>query len=845
MAAVILALLLPAAAAGPPRFAEQPKAAADATGVKITFAAAAPTDVAVAVLDANSRIVRHLAAGVLGPNSPAPLKAGSLRQTLTWDRRDDDGRPVRGPCTARVCLGLTGRLDRHVGFDPCTFRTIVGLAVNAKGELFVLDSEFTYGGCGLRVYSREGKYLRTVMPYSAALPAGRVATIGQLTLAGGARLPMVYNAHGQNLHPHTSGMKHQTMAFGASGRLVLFSAVGSIVEHGPPRHVLFLAPDGGALPGAAFIGPPIRKARGFMGGSAEGFVRYFDHLAVSPDGKWIYVSGGRFGSAKHMRHAVGRVRPRDTELPKAWVGTYDQSGSDETHLSDPQGLAVDAAGRVYIADRGNDRVVIHSPDAKRLGQFAVADPLQLFVHPREGWIYVTAGPADKRGRMKRFTLHKFGPFRPGGAAPKMLAEMSGQGQCVAALDAGAETPRLWLAAPTRRGQGLRCVIDRGERFEAGAELARDAGLRQPMFVAADAACRRVYVTEFRNRQLRFDLETHERKDLGKGGELAIGRDGAVYVIEGYPPRVFLHRYGPDGRPANFPGTRSAKMGPIDTASKGPHVGFRGHTVAPNGDIYILQMKFYGHGRVVVYSPDGKVKREALVANIPNGSGGIAVDRAGCVYVSANVKPAERPYPADIAAVLPGKAWVWWRRPRPSPWDRPYYNAYLYHWGSVFKFPAAGGAFHPAYKEPNRDGLAAMAIPPGATVYRTGYLNADVGVTGALWRFHGYAPVPSAGLNWGDPSCTCMGARFALDDYGRLFAPDVLRFAVNVLDAGGNLIVRLGRYGNADDPGLSLAWGACVACSGGKLFVSDMANRRVSVVRLSAGAVGTVRVPGGQ
>jgi hypothetical protein len=47
-----------------------------------------------------------------------------------------------------------------------------------------------------------------------------------------------------------------------------------------------------------------------------------------------------------------------------------------------------------------------------------------------------------------------------------------------------------------------------------------------------------------------------------------------------------------------------------------------------------------------------------------------------------------------------------------------------------------------------------------------------------------------------------------------------------------VIARLGRYGNADDPGLSLAWGAYVSAAGGKLFISDMANRRASVVRLA-------------
>ena len=87
-----------------------------------------------------------------------------------------------------------------------------------------------------------------------------------------------------------------------------------------------------------------------------------------------------------------------------------------------------------------------------------------------------------------------------------------------------------------------------------------------------------------------------------------------------------------------------------------------------------------------------------------------------------------------------------------------------------------------------------------------------------------------------------GVGFSVDDFGRLFVPDVFRFAVNVLDAGGNLITRIGRYGNTDDDGIRLAWGAYVSVSGGRLFISDMANRRVTAVALTAAAEATARVP---
>ena len=46
---------------------------------------------AVTVEDAQGKIIRHLAAGVLGKNPPEPLQPNSLAQSLTWDGKDDFG----------------------------------------------------------------------------------------------------------------------------------------------------------------------------------------------------------------------------------------------------------------------------------------------------------------------------------------------------------------------------------------------------------------------------------------------------------------------------------------------------------------------------------------------------------------------------------------------------------------------------------------------------------------------------------------------------------------------------------------------------------------------------------
>jgi hypothetical protein len=73
---------------------------------------------------------------------------------------------------------------------------------------------------------------------------------------------------------------------------------------------------------------------------------------------------------------------------------------------------------------------------------------------------------------------------------------------------------------------------------------------------------------------------------------------------------------------------------------------------------------------------------------------------------------------------------------------------------------------------------------------------DAWVEGAEWLF---GPVGADGHYGSGGSCHCqMQGRFALDYYGRAFAPEVDRFRVVVLDANGNVVVRIGQYGNVDD-----------------------------------------------
>jgi hypothetical protein len=207
----------------------------------------------------------------------------------------------------------------------------------------------------------------------------------------------------------------------------------------------------------------------------------------------------------------------------------------------------------------------------------------------------------------------------------------------------------------------------------------------------------------------------------------------------------------------------------------------------------------------------------------------------------------------FADKAPAQGWVWWAASRPVPWCYPYYNPYLFHWGSVLKFGPAGGGFfglcEPA-KAPTPSPTADEA-PAGSTVYKSGYLAREGKVQGALWRFGGVGIIPTSDCRWGDPSCICMTSRLAVDEYGRVFAPNVFRFSVEMLDTNGNQIARIGRYGNADsagpnskspEPGIAFAWPAFVATAGGKIYVSDSVNSRVMAIRFDYADRAECKIP---
>jgi DNA-binding beta-propeller fold protein YncE len=126
---------------------------------------------------------------------------------------------------------------------------------------------------------------------------------------------------------------------------------------------------------------------------------YPTNLALAPSGE-IYVCDG-YGNAR-----VHKFSP-DGQLLFSWG----EPGKGPGQFRIPHGIAVDAQGTVYVADRENSRIQLFTPEGKFRSEWTdVARPCQVFIGPR-GDIYV-AELGFRAGMWPGTTAPK--PDSPGG-----------------------------------------------------------------------------------------------------------------------------------------------------------------------------------------------------------------------------------------------------------------------------------------------------------------------------------------------------------------------------------------------------------------------------------------------
>jgi hypothetical protein len=187
-------------------------------------------------------------------------------------------------------------------------------------------------------------------------------------------------------------------------------------------------------------------------------------------------------------------------------------------------------------------------------------------------------------------------------------------------------------------------------------------------------------------------------------------------------------------------------------------------------------------RLVEFTPDGKrVEGDPLIWCVSDVVIGPKFDAAGNIYIADQVRPVGRSAPKELGKVADG----------------------LY--GSIIKFSPAvavkGGMIH--WPKPTRHlSYAGLPMPkpdPSLKTIDAVSLDSHVGKTvpakviGAEWMHFGLSHIEIV-------YCNCEHTHFDVDEFGRVFYPDLCRFRVGVLDTNGNEIMHFGGYGNADSMG---------------------------------------------
>ncbi|MCX7825060.1 MAG: hypothetical protein N2689_05835 [Verrucomicrobiae bacterium] len=118
------------------------------------------------------------------------------------------------------------------------------------------------------------------------------------------------------------------------------------------------------------------------------------------------------------------------------------------------------------------------------------------------------------------------------------------------------------------------------------------------------------------------------------------------------------------------------------------------------------------------------------------------------------------------------------------------------------------------------------------------------IPGGLWSF------PTATKQ--RDSCNCPQIRSDIDWYGRLWVPANYMHSVLAIDSNGNVIARIGRYGNVDDSeedikngtgdGVRFCWLRAVSANAWALYAADYGSCRVLRAKLYYSAEETVPLP---
>ncbi|MCK6470226.1 MAG: hypothetical protein L6R28_00650 [Planctomycetes bacterium] len=895
-------------------FAQAPTLAIDGDRVEIAFETAAFCDVAVAVEDGSGRIVRHLAAGVLGENAPPPFERNAKKQRLVGDGKDDFGQYVEGREShhVRVSLGLAPRFERTLFWSPHKAASLYPEAKSfaaTKEGVYVLDPGRIGPGCApqLKFFDHDGNYVRTIYPFPAA------------------KLPEVKGLKGATLPPDEAALP---LKWGI-GQLELLTAGGNTInalsepaEGAGDETALgaLAAGDGGGAP--IYLAGERLNRLSKDGGSGNldltGPVTFFafenprepqkpqcyapTSAALSPDGSRLYLAGYCRQSLWNAWDYLGGVAVLDPRADAAMaIFAGELKPRATSPLNAPTSVACDRDGNVYVSDFLNDCVRVYSPDAKELAAIEVKRPARVDIDRTTGRIYVGSWLVQAEAMLKQGPYPKIADrltVLAGWKDPKVLASYAIPTRGPAALARmtvdpfAQEGPRLWFA----NGGGAQVLYGYAGHSESIMTVWQNMNARIFSLPPGGGKCEPL-----------FDFDAAAAKALPRAMPPRHGRqrlyanpaDGCVYLGElFFPSAEHVKSFGELVKLDPETGRMDAVPLPFDAEDMGfdarNHAYLRTETHLARFDARTWREVPFDYGEELAgigYMP--VIRGNAMAAVAAAGFKGPASSQLGGMGVSAR---------GDVAAIYFLKGGPGGRRdtqsagggakayaPKIFPGRDPEWVVHVFNRHGELKCEDA----LPGIKRPGdieiddagnlwalTRGVRAKDGQPFPDRWTTTLIKARAGKARVLSDTPAPIPLGDAkpdrkpdlvnanafggnawveGAEWlyggvgldGKGPCHCeANCQFALDYFGRTFVPEPRRCGIVVVDAAGNTLLRLGRWGNADD-------GAPLTAEGGpakpnalggdetaiasakfvavhtdrRLFIADIGNQRILSVKL--------------
>ncbi len=773
-------------------FTQKPKVKKDGDKWTITFASKAACDATVAIVNKDGKVIRHLASGVLGKNAPYPFQQNALAQKLEWDGKDDDGKPVPSGCTVKVSLGLDARFDKLEMWALASAMRCV--AVGKEGDIYTTAESYGITGT-LQVFGTDGKLLRTILPPPAVsreeAEPRRFTPIAWNKTVKGEWVPRLNRAGGS----FSFGLTKYDRFFSGNIKLGTVTADGKLgIVNAPNRGgdstLLLLDPRDGSCPDGNSIN---------LGQVVT------DGLAASPDGKWLYLAGRQkhpFDKGQPFSHAILRLALEKPGKPEVCVGDVGKEGNDNAHFNGPDRVACDKEGNVYVGDSGNRRIQVFKPNGTHVKTIPDVPGKLIGVSHKTGAVYIF----HQINWEKNPFIIKLGGLDNPVKVAEIEISCSGQwrdGMQSAMLGCQTDPPVVWFTGSSYQGKPVVVAIeDQGKKLAQTVDLVKTNNA-----VPTDKDY--YLTTPGMWRSLHVDRRT---------GELVwdhpVGPDGLRYqrsqyysAPKGMPDnKMWVVRYDPrtkeyvpfaQGEQAGVPDPRGEFGGSYSPwvqkgkpvigipmyLARGPRLHQGPFCIGPNGDIYVgatyapqtdAELEKAGLPRLQpkrlpafcapvlrIYGPDGKLKTPCALPGLAELEG-LRVGRSGAGYVVQPWRPMAQKLPDGLA-------------------NGAYEET---RWGSLIKFAGDFKTFPVGRIEG-----AWEATPASPTHASKEY---KVKVSGAVWTYGGVSP--HSGLY---TACTCMKAGADLDDYERSFVCAAQTCTVNVIDSNGNVMARLGGYGNLD------------------------------------------------